>query len=193
MTKNLDVTHYRNGDSIPNVQDTEKWRKLTTGAWCYYENKPENGAVYGKLYNWYAVNDPRGLAPKGYHIPSYKEWDVFTGLLRGMTEAGGKLKETGTKHWKEPNTDATDEIGFTALPGGVRYADGSFSRLGEDGYWWSTKENDDTTACMSNINFQTKFFLLNLRWGEKTIPGKEKEESYTAEKKVGGSIRCLKD
>jgi uncharacterized protein (TIGR02145 family) len=74
MTKNLDVDRYRNGDIIPEVKDSIAWANLKTGAWCYYNNDPELGKIYGKLYNWYAVNDPRGLAPAGYHIPTDAEW-----------------------------------------------------------------------------------------------------------------------
>ena len=93
-TKNLDVTTYRNGDVIPQVQDANAWEKLTTGAWCYYENKTANGKKYGKLYNWNAVNDPRGLAPKGYHIPTDAEWTILTDYLGGDTIAGTKMKST---------------------------------------------------------------------------------------------------
>jgi uncharacterized protein (TIGR02145 family) len=87
-TKNLDVSTYRNGDPIPQVQDVGSWSKLTTGAWCYYENKTTNGTIYGKLYNWYAVNDPRGLAPKGFHIPSSAEWTILIDYLGGVDVGG---------------------------------------------------------------------------------------------------------
>ena len=91
-SKNLDVSTYRNGDNIPEVQDFKEWKNLTTGAWCYYENKTANGAKYGKLYNWYAVSDPRGLAPTGYHIPSDDEWRILTNYLGD--KAGTKMKST---------------------------------------------------------------------------------------------------
>ena len=96
MSTNLDVTYYRNGDKIPQVKDSVKWARLTTGAWCWYNNDSATGAVYGKLYNWYAVNDPRGLAPIGWHIPSDTEWDTLSARLGGASKAGGKLKDTGT-------------------------------------------------------------------------------------------------
>jgi len=91
-SKNLNVSNYRNGDIILQVQDPAAWKNLIIGAWCYHENKPANGTKYGKLYNWYAVNDPRGLAPKGYHIPTDSEWDILTDYLG--PEAGTKMKST---------------------------------------------------------------------------------------------------
>ena len=93
-SKNLNVTKYRNGDAIPQVQDKNAWAKLKTGAWCYYENNTANGTTYGKLYNWFAVNDTRGLAPKGYHIPTDAEWTILTDYLGGDTIAGTKMKST---------------------------------------------------------------------------------------------------
>ena len=145
MKKNLDVCKYRNGDSIPQVQDETQWANLTTGAWCYYQNSTANGTVYGKLYNYYAVIDPRGLAPQGWHIPSNSEWNILFTYLGGESIAGGKLKETGNSHWANPNLGATNESNFTALPGGVRDYDYSgnppynFSFIGMSNYsfWWS--------------------------------------------------------
>jgi len=93
-SKNLDVETYRNGDVIPQVQDSAAWINLTSGAWCYYYNDTSNGTKYGKLYNWYAVNDPRGLAPKGYHIPTVEEWEKLIDYLGGASEAGTKMKST---------------------------------------------------------------------------------------------------
>ena len=140
--KDLSVTHYRNGDRIPEVKDPAKWANLTTGAWCYYNNDPKNG----KLYNWYAVNDPRGLAPAGWHVPSDSEWTTLTNFLGGFDIAGGKLKEAGTAHWNDPNADATNSTGFTALPGGTRYYLGQYFDAGGYGYWWSSTEASDNAA-----------------------------------------------
>ena len=99
-SKNLNVSTYRNGDIIPQVQNEEAWAKLTTGAWCYYDNDTSNGTKYGKLYNWYAVHDPRGLAPKGYHIPTDAEWKALTDYLGSEREAGTKMKsENGWKSY----------------------------------------------------------------------------------------------
>ena len=138
MAENLNVSHYRNGDIIPEVKNPDEWSKLTTGAWCYYENDSENGKTYGKLYNWFAVNDPRGLAPEGWHIPTDAEWTHLTEYLGGkeiektyqgiyyweIADVGGKLKATTL--WKSPNEGATNSSGFTAFPGGYRYDDGDF-------------------------------------------------------------------
>lgn len=137
---NLNVTTYANGDIIPQVTDPTVWSALTTGAWCYYNNDPSNEVVYGKLYNWFAVNDPRGLAPNGSHIPTNEEWTTLTTFLGGETVAGGKLKETGFCHWLSPNTDATNESGFTALPGGYRLPLGDFLDVNINGIWWSSSD-----------------------------------------------------
>jgi len=138
MARNLDVVNYQNGDPIPQVSNPVNWSNLTTGAWCYYNNDPANGAVYGKLYNWYAVNDPRGLAPAGWHIPTWQEWDALSNCLGGDLVSGGEMKETGTAHWISPNTGATNSAGFTALPGGWRSEGGGFSSKGFQAYWWSS-------------------------------------------------------
>ena len=145
MQKNLDVDHYRNGDIIPHVTDSLEWQNLTTGAWCYYNNDSATyAAVYGKLYNWFAVNDGRGLAPLTWHVPSEAEWTNLTdNCLGGLDVAGGKMKDTGTAHWINPNTGATNSSGFAGLPGGQRYYNNSsgsvtFGLIGQGGYWWSS-------------------------------------------------------
>jgi len=176
MGKNLDVTTYRNGDVIPQVTDLNKWASLTSGAWCYYNNDPANNAIYGKLYNWYAVNDPRGLAPKGWHIPTDTEWTALTNLLGGESIAGGKMKTTGTSNWDSPNAGATNEIGFAGLPGGFRYFDGPFSSLGANGHWWSASERSSKIAWYRSIYHDggTLFRAENLAG-------------------FGFSVRCLRD
>ena len=138
---NLDVTTYRDGTPIPQVTDQIAWEALTTGAWCYYDNDPANNAIYGKLYNWYAVNDPRGLAPLGKHIPTDAEWTTLTDFLGGASVAGGKMKETGFCHWNSPNTNATNSSGFTTLPGGIRSTGAGFVNIGNFGWLWSSSEN----------------------------------------------------
>lgn len=144
---NLDVTTYANGDPIPEVQDQTTWNSLTTGAWCSYNNNPANDVIYGKLYNWYAVNDPRGLAPTGYHIPSAAEWSTLITCLGGDSIAGGKMKEVGTTNWLAPNTGATNSSGFTALPGGVRFPNFlAFQGIGDYAEWWSSLSLDPTQA-----------------------------------------------
>ena len=142
--KNLDVSIYRNGDAIPEVKDPEEWSKLKTGAWCYYNNDPKTGKIYGKLYNWYAVNDPRGLAPEGYHVPSIGEWYTLINYLGGEV-ASGKMKEKGFTHSKSPNTP-TNSSGFTGLPAGYRNGNGygqsygEFYDIGSCSYWWSSSK-----------------------------------------------------
>ncbi len=151
MAENLKVTHYRNGDAIPFVTFAPTWAALTTGAYCDYYNDANNAITYGKLYNWFAVNDSRSIAPTGWHVPSDAEWmelEMSLGLslaeavatgTRG-TDEGGKMKETGTTHWTSPNTGATNGSGFSALPGGYRYYDGYYSDKNLRGFFWSITE-----------------------------------------------------
>ena len=138
MSENLNVEHYRNGDVIPQVQSKEEWINLTTGAWCYYENNSENGKTYGKLYNWYAVNDQRGLAPEGWHIPSDKEFQILLDFSGGIDNAGDKLKST--IGWRD-NYNGTNSSGFNGLPGGERPWGGSFCHINEISYWWSSTQS----------------------------------------------------
>jgi uncharacterized protein (TIGR02145 family) len=153
MRENLDVVTYRNGEIIPQVTDATAWAGLTTGAWCYYNNDSANGAIYGKLYNWYAVNDTRGLAPKGWHIPTDAEWTILTDKLGGTTVAGGKMKSVGTTRWTPTNTGATNESGFIGLPGGYRFGIGIFGNIGYGGVWWGSSENGTTYAWFRSLNY----------------------------------------
>jgi len=174
MAKNLDVDHYRNGDPIPEVKDPYAWPMLTTGAWCYYNNDTANGKIYGKLYNWYAVNDPRGLAPAGWHIPSDSEWTTLEKSLGSISEAVGKLKEAGTMHWKTPNTGANNSSGWTGLPGGQRSQIAYFGYVKEVGYWWTSSERN-TLALIHLMDY------IGLAGG--TI----------SDKRFGYSVRCVRD
>jgi uncharacterized protein (TIGR02145 family) len=177
QSSNLDVATYRNGDVIPQVTDAAAWGGLTTGAWCYYNNDPANGAIYGKLYNWHAVNDPRGLAPTGWHIPTDAEWTTLTTTLGGASIAGGKMKSVGITLWTTPNNGATNESEFTGLPGGYRHSNGSSNSIRSYGYWWSSSEA--TTSGFS--------LYLSLGNGSSTA----NRNSY---RKVNGlSVRCLRD
>ncbi|MEI6089552.1 MAG: FISUMP domain-containing protein [bacterium] len=156
MGCNLNVAHYRNGDPIPQVSDPLEWRALTTGAWCYYNNDPKNGEIYGKLYNWYAVNDPRGLAPAGWYVPSDEEWTELENCIGGKDIAGGKLKsmgtiETGDGLWFSPNNGATNETGFAAVPGGYRYHVSDFLNIGVDAYFWTSTDFGSKTAYYRRI------------------------------------------
>jgi uncharacterized protein (TIGR02145 family) len=152
MAENLKVTHYRNGDAIPNVTDNTEWPNLSTGAWCSYNNDAGNVSTYGLLYNWYTVADSRNIAPAGWHVPSDAEWQVLVDYLGGASVAGGKMKETGTTHWYSPNTGATNENGFSALPGGCRNYVGEFNTIGGLAYFWSFTESSSASACSRYLN-----------------------------------------
>lgn len=137
---NLNVDTYKNGDPIPQVQDPIEWKDLTTGAWCWYNNSTENGIIYGKLYNWYAVNDPRGLAPTGYHIPTEAEWITLINTAGGPSVAKTTLRQIGNTTW---GSGGTDLFNFTALPGGRRKSNffntqSVFEDKQNYGYWWTS-------------------------------------------------------
>lgn len=173
---NLKVTHYRNGDPIPNVTDGTAWKTLTTGAYCDYSNKQEYSSTYGKLYNFYTVIDSRNLCPTGWHVPTSTEWTTLITYLGGERVAGGKLKEAGTSHWYMPNDGATDESGFTALPSGCRSKIGTFSYLTVYGFWWSSTENSTGDAWYWSVNCLAGDVL-------KDVFGRNN----------GYSVRCIKD
>lgn len=153
--RNLDVEIYRNGDPIPQVQDPAQWATLTTGAWCYHDNNSANGPIYGKLYNWYAVNDSRGLAPAGWKIPTESEWYTLRTYLGGESELNAKAKEVGTQHWLSPNSDATNEVCFTALGGSQRGYTGDFDIIKKQGYFWTSTEypSDSSKAWYRVLNY----------------------------------------
>ena len=186
-SKNLDVSTYSNGDDIPEVQDKTAWQNLETGAWCYYENKAENGTKYGKLYNWFAVNDPRGLAPKGYHIPKDKEWTILIEYLGGGLKAGTKMKSTSG--WLQyfdsfkiiRSGNGTNTYDFSGLPGGVRDHVGDFGNVEALGFWWSSSVvalgNDRSIAYYRTLSNQ-KSSIYNYDFHSK---------------KNGFSVRCLRD
>lgn len=149
--ENLRTAHYSNGDPIPNVTGGTEWMGLTTGAWVWFMNDNQNENDFGKLYNWYAVSDPRGLCPSGWHVPTDTEWQTLIDFLGGWEIAGGKLKTTGTLEagtglWASPNTGATNESGFSALPGGIRDSDSQFHFLNSIGYWWSSIDLSNESA-----------------------------------------------
>jgi hypothetical protein len=137
MQYNLDVTQYRNGDVIPQITNATAWAAATTGAWCWYGfSYASYGSVYGKLYNWYAVNDVRGLAPLGWHIPSDYEWQDLISYLGGGNSAGNKLKESGTDHWSVGNA-GNNSTGLTVIPGGSISTAGAFSGMNSIANFWS--------------------------------------------------------
>ena len=194
MAENLNVVTFRNGDSIPHAQTEEEWEKAEkegAPAWCYYENNPVNGVKYGKLYNWHAVNEPRGLAPKGWHIPSDEEWtnlvyslsnedpeslDIYGNSVgikmkdkKGWKRYKPKRGSTRRKEKKREST-ATNESGFSALPGGVSEGFFKFSGIGYHGSWWSSSESS-----WSLDNHSSNLFT-------------EDGDSW-----VSRSVRCVKD
>jgi len=147
---NLKVSKYRNGDNIPSGLNNSQWDSTTAGAYAIYNNDAANDALYGKLYNWSAVNDSRGLCPTGWHVPSDAEWTTLTDFLGGASAAGGAMKSTAIQPtpggWISPNTGATNSSGFTGLPGGYRASGGGFYLLGEYGAWWSSSDAGSGTA-----------------------------------------------
>ncbi len=175
MTSNLKTTKYRNGNDIPNLTGVSQWSSTSFGAYCDYENSVSNSETYGKLYNWYAV-ETENICPEGWRVPSDEDWNTLTEVVGGSNIAGGKLKETGTSHWITPNSNATDDYGFTALPGGMRYDQGDFNNIRYLGYWWSSTNNFSTKAWMRSINYNQSNITRS-----------------SNEKKYGHSVRCLKD
>lgn len=177
MAENLNVDMFRNGDPIPHAQTAEEWRQAGENgqpAWCYYDNDPANGKIYGKLYNWYAVSDWRGLAPEGWRIPSDEDWEKLIKLIGGEDVAGGKLKATDTTYWRGPNEGANNETGFTGLPGGL-YSGGSFDYLGSIGSWWSS------TGYSSNA------------WGRLMFYNGGGVYRNSFDQSCGFSVRCVRD
>jgi uncharacterized protein (TIGR02145 family) len=154
MKENLRTTRYIDGTSIPHVPDSLKWRDLETPGYCWYKNDEKTFKLYGPLYNWYAVNTGK-LCPTGWHVPSEVDWSNLASYLKDNGDAGGKLKEKGTSHWKAPNFDATDQTGFTALPGSGREDSGEFGSMfidpiGITGSWWSATESNIKTDPPTN-------------------------------------------
>jgi uncharacterized protein (TIGR02145 family) len=160
MIENLKTSHYRDGSAITEIMDSISWANAPgseKAAWCYYDNNAKNNAAYGKLYNWYAVADPRGLCPAGWHVPSEDEFHLLVDYLGGPKVAGGKMKALTL--WAVPNTGADNSIDSTALPAGNRSHDwdGSyyFSNLGLSRYFWSSTEDGSTNACSRLIGISS--------------------------------------
>lgn len=176
MAENLRTTTYANGDPIPNVTDINQWIILTTGAWSHYNHDSQYENPYGKLYNWYTVADPRNVCPTGWHVPTDAEYTLLFNYLGGEPVAGGKMKSTGTQYWQNPNTAATNESGFSGLPGGDRVHNGGFADISSSGYWWSSSSNDPNSA--------RSFYLVNINMNV-TL--------QITDKRDGFSVRCLRD
>lgn len=179
MQENLNVTKFRNGDIIRQAQTNEEWNDAGANGeavWCYYNNDPVHGKKYGKLYNWFAVHDPRGLAPLGWHIPTDKEWAMAVSALGGEIIAGGKMKYNGISQWQSPNVGGDNSSNFNALPSGMRGIGGKFNFIGESGYFWTRSEYSPSTAWYRVINHHLPTVVRS------------------SEEKVDGlSVRCIAD
>ena len=179
---NLKVTRYRNGDPIPEVQDNTAWINQTEGAWSYYDNDGSNNFPYGKLYNWHAAADPRHICPAGWRLPTEPEWSVLFNELGGLLVAGGKLKSTRTDpdphpRWDSPNTGATNEAGFSALPGGYRHPNtGAFTTRGRNGWFWTSSETSATQAHYYYMSYDSEWIAITIH-----------------DKEMGNSVRCIKE
>jgi len=176
VSENLRTTSYNDGTPIPHITLTGDWNARTQPAYCWFNNdEAANKLTYGGLYNWYTIQTGK-LCPTGWHVPDDTEWFELTTYLGGEATAGGKLKETGTSHWLMPNTGATDEVGFTARPGGYRRYNGVFSSLTLLGYWWSVTEAVANHSWERSLQYDSAAGVRNY-----------------SEKRNGFSVRCLKD
>jgi uncharacterized protein (TIGR02145 family) len=150
MTENLNVDRFQNGDIILEAKSTEEWGQALANkqpAWCYYDNDPKNGDKYGKLYNFYAMNDSRGLAPHGWQIPSESDWTILTVFLGGENEAGNKMKsKNGWSDYEGQNGNGTNVSGFFGIPAGSRLGIGWFRWIGEHVFWWVAVEEGDNVV-----------------------------------------------
>jgi len=174
MIENLNVSRFRNGDPVPEAKTSEEWIKAAP-AWCCYENDPKNEAKYGKLYNWYAMTDSRGLAPEGWHIPDGAEWKKLSETLGGMAAAGRKMKNASG--WDDKG-NGNNESQFSGMPGGFRHNEGTFLNLGSMGFWWSASATVSAGSLSHTLNNANNYF----GWGEGKV-----RDFY------GFSIRCVKD
>jgi uncharacterized protein (TIGR02145 family) len=181
MAENLDTKIYQNGDLIETNLSNVSWSNTTSGSWAYYSDNTHNSCPYGRLYNWNACIDSRGLCPVGWHIPSDAEWTTLTNYLGGIAVAGGKLKSTATLnnnngYWMSPNTAASNSSGFSALPGAYRNLGGSFAGLGSSGSWWTSSSFNTLNAMFRKIDNGSAGIIRN-----------------NVSKKYGFSVRCLKN
>jgi uncharacterized protein (TIGR02145 family) len=183
MAENLKTTKYNDCTPIPLVTDNTSWATLTSPGYCWYNNDAATyKATYGALYNWYSVdpasNGDKNVCPTGWHVPNDVDWVTLITYLGGESIAGNSLKEIGTTHWQAPNEGATNESGFTALPGGYRNLNGVlFYEIGNDGYWWSASEYSSATAWSQHMYWGNS----NAYW----YPLYDKHDGF--------SIRCLKN
>jgi len=183
MAENLKVTKYNDGTSVPNIADNATWSSLSTGAYCDYDNNIEYSKTYGRLYNWKVATteNPRNICPSGWHVPDLIELSTLPDI-KDYTDLGGKLKETGIINWETPNTLATNESGFKALPGGSRGLNGIFEGVGKYGYWWSS------ASYFNPPGFTNNAWSIALSYNTA-----ERLMDYTRQQRSGLSIRCIKN
>ena len=181
MAENLKVTHYKDGDVIPTGYSNEEWGSLTTGAYAIYDDDESNVEIYGNLYNWFAVSNPSGICPGGWHILDENDYSVLVNYLKGEAVAGGKMKEAGLEHWSSPNYGATNESGFTGLPAGKRYANsGNYVEIEIFTYFWGID------GWVHPDNSQRGYYFGLFHSGEMT----SYQSNYARQ---GNSVRCIKD
>ena len=182
MIENLNVTHYKNGDVIPNITDINQWGNLTEGAYSYYDNDPQLSNIYGKLYHGFTIDDDRGICPDGWHIPVPTEWTQMMNYLGSWIYASGKMKSTGTHengdgYWHEPNTGATNESGFSAHPGGLRSSNNEFEDINNKAFFWSTRQGD-----------YGYYYAYELTYHSQSV-----DEHDNLAPRFGLSVRCVRD
>lgn len=180
-SENLNVSTFRNGDPIPEIEDKDEWEKAGNEgrpAWCYYDNNIANKEIFGKLYNWYAIHDPRQITPEGYHIADDEEWKVLIKSLSNDGPPGYKMKSnTGWENTSFKSGKGNNQSGFSGLPGGIRLSKGEFVSVGSHGYWWSS-----STAKTDKYAWYSCLYSV-----AENVPFSFCEKSY------GLSVRCIKD
>lgn len=185
MAENLKTTKYQNGAPVAYIKDAKKWNKDTSGGWCYYNNDPSLNISYGKLYNWFVVENEKNICPTGWHIPSDEDWNTLIGYLdydflpdaieSQSSVAGDQLKSTGNTFWKYSN-EGTNTSGFSAIPGAYRTSDGGFTVFNKEGYWWSSTPAYTNFAWYRSLHNKSSSVYRNY-----------------LNKTAGFSIRCVKD
>lgn len=174
IQENLRVTRYRNGDKIPTCISNIDWSNTTNGALGFYDNDSKNILIYGNLYNWFAVNDKRGLCPLGWHVPTDKEWTLLENYLGGSEIAGGKMKSID--FWNLPNAGATEHEKFKGVASGCRLYNGKYCNVGSSCYWWSSTESVDQSAWYRKLSFDDSNIVRT-----------------SFDKESGFSVRCISD
>jgi uncharacterized protein (TIGR02145 family) len=187
MAENLRSTRYQNGDTIVYKPYSADWSSYTFDAYCYYDNNSRAESIYGKLYNYRVVSDPRNICPVGWHIPSQYEWQALLNYYKMGATPGDKLREHGSEHWFPPNANATDEFGFAALPGGWCNEQGQFENVRHEARFWSS-----SNYILSNPNYLEAWSFKMVSDLDPTL-----QQPNTTIEHIGYlngcAIRCIKD